>query len=99
MGGITANYRFADEKGNLNLNLQYNGSQQDIFFSPQTYTSEFIKLDAYTLLNLAASWKLTQSLELTGRVSNLLDEDYEEVLGFARPGRGVYAGLRGRFGF
>ena len=99
MGGITANYRFADERGNLNLNLQYNGSQQDIFFSPQTYTSEFIKLDAYTLLNLAASWKLTQSLELTGRVSNLLDEDYEEVLGFARPGRGVYAGLRGRFGF
>ena len=27
----------------------------------------------------------------------LLDEDYEEILGFARPGRGVFLGLRGRF--
>jgi outer membrane cobalamin receptor len=30
-------------------------------------------------------------------VNNLFGEDYEEILGFARPGRAVYAGLRGRF--
>ena len=30
---------------------------------------------------------------------NLLDEEYEEVLGFVRPGRAVYGGLRGRFDF
>ena len=99
MASLSTNYRFSDDRGNLNLNVRYNGSQQDVFFSPLTYESEYIKLDAYTLLNLAVSWKLTQSLELTGRVSNLLDEEYEEVLGFARPGRGIYAGLRGRFGF
>jgi outer membrane cobalamin receptor len=38
-------------------------------------------------------------MELTARVSNLLDEEYEEILGFVRPGRGVFAGIRGRFDF
>ena len=99
MASASANYYFAQSKGNLNLDLRYNGTQQDLYFSPVTYTSERVDIDAYTVLDLATSWKLTQSLELTGRITNLLDEEYEEVLGFARPGRAVYAGLRGNFDF
>ncbi len=99
MAGVSANYYFAENRGNLNLNLNYSGKQQDVFFSPLTFTLDRVDIDAYTVLDFAASWKLTQSLELTGRVSNLLDEEYEEILGFVRPGRAVYAGLRGRFDF
>jgi vitamin B12 transporter len=47
--------------------------------------------------DLAVSWQLNSRLELTGRITNLFDTNYEEVLGFARPGRGLYAGLRGRW--
>jgi len=99
MASISANYLFAQNRGNLNLNLNYNGSQQDVFFSPITFISERVDIDAYTVLDLAASWKLTQSLELTGRINNLLDKEYEEILGYVRPGRAVFAGLRGRFDF
>lgn len=99
MASISANYYFSDNRGNLNLNLNYTGSQLDVFFSPATFIQELVKIDAFTVIDMAASWKLTQSLDLTGRVSNLLDEEYEEVLGFVRPGRAVYAGLRGRFDF
>ena len=99
MAGVSANYSFTDNRGNLNLNLNYSGSQQDIFFSPITFISERVDIDAYTVLDLAVSWQLTRSLELTGRVSNLTDEQYEEILGFVRPGRAVYAGLRGVFDF
>lgn len=99
MASITANYYFARDRGNLNLNLNYNGSQQDVFYSPVTYVSERVDIDAYTVVGMAATWKLTSALELTGRVTNLLDEEYEEILGFVRPGRAVYAGLRGRFDF
>lgn len=95
MASLSANYTFLDSRGNLNLNVNYNGSQQDVFFSPVTYTLDRVDIDAYTVVDLAVSWKLMQSLELTGRVSNLTDEQYEEVLGFARPGRAVFAGLRG----
>lgn len=97
MASLSANYRFAAERGSLNLNLNYNGPQLDVFFSPTTFTLDRVAIDAYTVLDLAVAWKLTASFELTGRVSNLLDEQYEEVLGFVRPGRGVFAGLRGRF--
>lgn len=99
MASVAANYYFADNRGNLNLNLNYSGKQQDVFFSPITFTLDRVDIDAYTVVDLATSWKLTRSLELTGRVSNLLDEEYEEILGFVRPGRAVYAGLRGRFEF
>jgi vitamin B12 transporter len=88
---------FADKRGSVSLNVNYNGAQQDVYFSPVTFVSERVAMDAYTVADLAASWQLTNALELTGRVSNLLDTEYEEVLGFVRPGRAVYAGLRGYF--
>jgi vitamin B12 transporter len=97
MANLTANYYFAENRGNFNLNINYVGSQQDDFFSPITYVAERVDIDAYTLVNLAGSWKLTKSLDLTARVTNLFNEEYEEVLGFVRPGRAIYAGLRGRF--
>ena len=99
MASLTANYYFADNRGNLNLKVNYYGSQLDDFFSPITYIAERVEIDAYTVVNLAASWKLTKSLDLTARVTNLFDKEYEEILGFVRPGRAVYAGLRGRFDF
>ncbi|NNK98160.1 MAG: TonB-dependent receptor [Xanthomonadales bacterium] len=99
MASLAANYYFKDDRGNLNLNLNYTGSQKDVFYSPVSYSSELVNISAYTVVDLAASWQLTPSLELTGRISNLLDEEYEEVLGFVRPGRAVYGGLRGRFDF
>ena len=99
MASLTANYYFYENRGNLNLNVNYNGSQLDVFYSPITYASELVDIDAYTVVDLAASWQLTSSLELVGRISNLLDEEYEEILGFVRPGRAFYGGLRGRFDF
>jgi len=99
LASLSANYYFAGNRGNLNLNLNYNGSQQDVFFSPATYVEERVDIDPYTVVNLAGSWKLTNSLELTARINNLFDEVYEEVLGFVRPGRAVYAGIKGRFNF
>ena len=99
MASLTVNYYFAESRGNLNLKVNYTGSQLDDFFPPSTYIPQPVEIDSYTVVNLASSWKLTQSLELTGRITNLFDEKYEEVLGFVRPGRAVYAGLRGRFDF
>jgi len=97
MASLTANYYFGDDRGNLNLNVNYTGRQLDVFYSPITYLSENVVLDNVTVVDLASSWKLNQQLEITARVSNLLDEEYEEILGFVRPGRAFYAGLRGRF--
>jgi vitamin B12 transporter len=55
------------------------------------------ELDDYELLNLTASYRLLQSLEIYARVENLTDEDYQEVPTFNTSGRAGYAGLRFTF--
>ena len=99
MATVAANFYFQENRGNVNLNANYVGSQLDVFYDPITYQSEPVKVDSYIVADLAASWKLTQSLELTARVTNLFDKNYEEILGFVRPGRAIYGGIRGRFDF
>ncbi len=97
MASLNLRYWFATDRGNVNLNVNYNGTQLDNYFPPPYFAQQQVELDSYTVVDIAASWKLSGSLELVGRISNLFDEDYEEILGFARPGRALYAGLRGRF--
>jgi outer membrane receptor protein involved in Fe transport len=48
----------------------------------------------YAVWHAGAAWKVTQAVELFGRVENLLDRRYEETLGFPALGRGAMAGLR-----
>jgi vitamin B12 transporter len=103
-GSLNANYAFLeDEDGhklaNLNLNADYNGRQKDFVFRSPTFERSTRTLDAYWLVNLAASYEMLPGLALVGRLENLLDEDYEEVYGFRSPGIGAYAGLRGRMTF
>lgn len=51
-------------------------------------------LDAYTLVNLAASYQVNEHWTVFGRVDNLFDEDYEEVAGYGTAGLSGYAGLK-----
>ena len=97
MASLSGNYSFADARGNLSLDVNHNGTQLDNFFPPPFFGLQQVELASYTVVGLATSWKLAADLELVGRVSNLFDQNYEEILGFARPGRAFYAGLRGRF--
>ena len=54
-------------------------------------------LDAFTLIGLNAAYDVDDHFTLTLRGDNLLDEEYQEVFGFASPGRAVYAGLKANF--
>ena len=48
----------------------------------------------YTVVNLAADYRLNEYAKIFGRVDNLFDERYENPNGFERPGLAVYAGMR-----
>jgi vitamin B12 transporter len=56
-----------------------------------------VHLAAFTLVNLGATYDVTDRFQLFARVENLLDEEYEEVLSYRPPGIAAYAGLRTRF--
>jgi vitamin B12 transporter len=55
------------------------------------------RIEGYTLFDLRASYPLTDTLEVYGRIENLFDEEYEIVRGYGTYGRSVYAGVRVRF--
>jgi vitamin B12 transporter len=60
-------------------------------------TAVFIpRLDApsYTTVNLAANYEVDKYITVFGRIDNLFNRQYENPIGFMRPGFGAFAGIR-----
>jgi vitamin B12 transporter len=91
--GLDLNYHFL-KKGNANLGVIYVGKRDDKEWDPSTWTARRVKLDQYTLVNLAASYDITKNFQVFGRVENLLDKEYEEAKGFGTPGLSFFGGMK-----
>jgi vitamin B12 transporter len=89
--GFDLNYHFLNN-GNVNLGVIYVGKRDDLDFSISP--SRRVKLDQYTLVNLAVSYDITKNFQLFGRVENLLDKEYEEAKGFGTPGLSFFGGMK-----
>jgi vitamin B12 transporter len=80
----------------LGASLAYVGrrldSEFDLFPSPR------VRLGAYVLGSARLAYRLTKHFEAFARIENAFDAHYQDVVGYNTPGRGVYAGLRFRFG-
>jgi vitamin B12 transporter len=85
---LNVNYRFLD-RANANLDIFYFGEREDLDLYDWTQTKT---LGAYTVVNLALSYEISEHFRIHGRVENLFDEEYEEVNGFGTPGIAGYAG-------
>ena len=75
------------------VGVVYVGDRQDEDFS--SFTG--VTLDGYTLVNLYASYDVYKNVTVFGRVENLFDEQYEEVLGYGTAGRAGYGGVKVTF--
>jgi vitamin B12 transporter len=86
------------ERVRLGATLLWAGSRDDIRFAPFPEPSRRITLPSYATVDLSATATVlrtrpgTPGLELTARVENLFDEDYEQVVGYPARGRGVFVG-------
>ena len=72
------------------LTLLYVGARDDI--DPITY--ERSRSPSYTTGDIALAYSLWDGVEVTGRVLNVLDKEYQEVLGYPAPGRRYLFGFR-----
>lgn len=79
-GSWIADTRF--DAATLTAELLYVGKRYDNNWA----TNQRVELGAYTLLNLAASYEVTQQFILGGRIENLFDRDYVPAYGYASPG-------------
>lgn len=93
---LNVNYTFLDDRAQANLGIIYKGSQKDWAWDG-FFNRYDVELASYTLVNLAASYQVTETTQIYGRIDNLFDKQYEEVWSYGSAGRAAYAGLRVSF--
>ncbi len=92
IASATATWKASDDLS-LTASLDHNGKQLDTDFA----TFSNVTLGAFTLVGARASYAVSDYTSLSLRGENLLDETYQEVVGYASPGRAVYAGFNLNF--
>lgn len=91
---LSATQQFMAGRGSVTADVRYVADNYDTQFWGSFATA---KLPDYVTVGVSAQYDLTETLQLTGRVVNLLDEEYSDVWGYASRPRTVYVGLRASF--
>lgn len=80
------------------VNGEYNGERPDLYFNTNNFTTEDVTLEAYTLVNLYAEYRLLeQQLTLFGDVQNVFNTNFTEVYGYNTIGTALKAGVKFNF--
>lgn len=69
--------------------FRYVGDREDI--DPVSYTR--VKNPSHDVVNLQANYQAMDSLKISMRIQNILDRQYQEILGYGTAGRSFYIGL------
>jgi vitamin B12 transporter len=72
----------------------YVSARNDSYFDASMFTSLAVKTAAYTVVNLAGSVDISDTVTLFGRIDNVFDETYEEVYGYGTAGVSGYGGVK-----
>ena len=87
------------ERARLGATLTWSGPRDDILFGQFPEPNQRVKLPSYTTLDLSSVLTVLPArrgrpgLDLTARVENVFDEQYEQSVGFPARGRGVFVGV------
>lgn len=81
----------ATERLTLGAALRYTSKQLDSAYDSTAF------LAGATVVDTTIRWQGWENVSLFGRVENLFDKDYQEVLNYRAPGRSAYGGVQVRF--
>ena len=76
-----------DSKLNLLTSARYSADARD----------RFAPLPDYTVVDFSVNYRLDSAIELFGRIENLTNKKYLEIIGFNTAGRTAYVGARYNF--
>ncbi len=93
-GAIDATYRFLDDRAMVGAEAVWAAEAVDFDFGDPSFTSPRADLDDYVLVNVSASYAITETVELYAGVRNLFDSGHQEVLGYAEQPITGLLGLR-----
>ena len=75
----------------VSVNGVFVGVRDDNDFS--TWPAARTELSSYLRLNAGLTYRMSERTKIFARVENLLDREYQEVLGYGAPGAAGYAGM------
>jgi vitamin B12 transporter len=95
--GFDATLSMLDDRARLTLDGRFVAGNDDFDFRSPSFGTSRVSLDDYTVVNLTASYAVTDAVEVFGGARNLLDTSYEEQQGYATEGITGFLGLRARW--
>ncbi|HSE42408.1 MAG TPA: TonB-dependent receptor, partial [Acidobacteriota bacterium] len=99
-------FRRPKHSGNLRIAYQTNkwGGSFSMYGYSERLEADFRVFPPQNVFNpgfaqsdVAIHYQIVPALRIKARIENIFDKDYEPVLGFPAPGRGMYAGIEASF--
>ncbi|MBC8316478.1 MAG: TonB-dependent receptor [Desulfobulbaceae bacterium] len=97
MHKISLGTQYRYKKALFNCDIRWVDERDTSSFETDLNGNPVETLDSYTLVNIAASYDLNETVQLQARIDNFFDEEYEEVWSYATPGFSGYAGIKMTF--
>ena len=92
-GSFSAGYETRRWGATAGVTAVGNRLETDYRLSPATD----VENPAFVTIDIAAHYRITRTLDAVGRVGNLADQSYEQILGYPSPGIAFYAGINAEF--
>ena len=92
--------RLPEQSGNVTVSFAPDGPFSGavlIRYNGDEANTNGTTLDGWTRVDLTGRYALNESVELYGRVENLFDDDYQQILGYGTPGLSGSVGIRLRY--
>lgn len=86
-----------NKKTNVALIYQYNDERKDSFYNSETFGNEQVELRSYSILDLFMDHRISNNLKIFAGITNLTNEEYEEIYRFNTLGRNTRFGLSFNF--
>ncbi|MEQ8559843.1 MAG: TonB-dependent receptor [Henriciella sp.] len=92
--------RLPEQSGDVTVSLDPDGPFSGavlVRYNGDEANTDGTTLDGWTRVDLTGRYALNDGVELYGRVENLFDEDYQQILGYGTPGLSGSVGIRLRY--
>lgn len=88
-GSLSVTFSPSNLPFTMNVKADYTGSRFDQFFPPFPEPSQRVGLKPYTLLNTSIQYHANDSATVQLSAHNLLNQDYEDIVGFVGESRQI----------
>ena len=99
-GNGNALARLPESTGNISASFDPDGPFSGavlVRYNGEETNTDGSELDSWTRVDLTGSYDLNDTVEIYGRIENLLDEEYQQILGYGTPGLSGSVGVRLRY--